>query len=154
MDKGEGGFSRQSILILIITGFVVAAGWYVIAGNKMAGPMKNGITNGTNPTNASGQSISFSIVQSANEQHKEAGYQVNGNLITLYLGERNTGGYNYMVDRVVKAANRLDIYTTETKPGDNCLTTQAFTYPQVAIQLSEPADGNIAVHKMVKTQDC
>lgn len=154
MKRKQNGFGIIEILlvaiILILVGFM---GWYAWHNINSLKKVNSGSTKSIDKRNE--ENVPFTKIVRKNEQHDEEGYEINGNEITLYLGSKNTGGYGYEVEKVVKKSNdELTIFTIETRAGSRCSVTQAFTSPQVTIKLQELITKEITVSKSVKIEDC
>jgi PrcB C-terminal len=50
-------------------------------------------------------------------------------VVAVAAGQRQTGGYEIAVDRVVDNGGELTAEVVETTPGPNCITTQSLTQP-------------------------
>lgn len=50
-------------------------------------------------------------------------------VLALFLGERTTGGYAVIVERVTRRGAILEVDVTVYEPGRGCMTTQALTQP-------------------------
>ena len=83
-----------------------------------------------------------------NSQYKERGYyykEENDNLIiTITMGEKNTGGYSIDIKKVKIKENSATIYVNEKYPNPGEGVTMAFTYPSVEIKFNKILD-NIEV---------
>jgi len=58
-------------------------------------------------------------------------------LITGGLGEKYSGGYSVVVDRVDDLGNAIYISVLEVSPGNGCVVTTGFTYPSTAILIKK-----------------
>ncbi len=153
MKRNQTGFTIiEGLLILIIIGLVSFVGWYVWDSSKDT--VKLAASDKTPSAKITGKAVEFTTVKTDNEQHEKQGYIVNGNRLIIYLGSRGSGGYSYLVNKIIKSSNQLDIFAVETKPGSTCMVTQAFTYPQTTIELNQPITEEIVLHKSTKTHNC
>ncbi|MCB0402822.1 MAG: protease complex subunit PrcB family protein [Flavobacteriales bacterium] len=74
-------------------------------------------------------------------------------VILVALGERNSGGYSIQVESAVSIGNAVTVTVIETKPGSNCMTTEAITYPFQLVQI--PKTGKtISFEKTEKVIHC
>ena len=76
-----------------------------------------------------------------NSKFKNKGYAITREsdrvIITVALGERNTGGYSINVTKVDIEGDNATIYVEEKKPYPGDTVTQAFTYPSVNIEFNK-----------------
>jgi hypothetical protein len=66
-------------------------------------------------------------------------------IIAVFQGQKATGGYTIMITKIIETTNTIDVYVTETSPGENCIVTQAITSPYHSIELK-----NSEVEKTVR----
>lgn len=50
-------------------------------------------------------------------------------VLALFLGEKTTGGYAVVVERVTRRGDALEVDVAVYEPGPGCMTTQALTQP-------------------------
>lgn len=50
-------------------------------------------------------------------------------VVAVAAGQRPTGGYEIVIDRVTQSAGQLTVEVVERTPGPNCLTTASMTQP-------------------------
>lgn len=86
----------------------------------------------------SNNTIEYKVLDSTyNGKIKTKGYTAedtsNGYLVTIGMGEQNTGGYKIEVSRVQLVNDEAIIYIKETTPKPGETVTQAFTYPTVQV---------------------
>ena len=78
---------------------------------------------------------------SDNQEYKTRGYYVeekdNKVIITLAMGEKNTGGYSINLVKVNMIDDGVQIYFEENKPSEKDVVTEAFTYPITQIELEK-----------------
>ena len=51
-------------------------------------------------------------------------------VISVFMGEKSTGGYSIEIVKIVEQTDKIIIYVRETSPKPGDIVTQAFTYPQ------------------------
>ncbi len=66
-------------------------------------------------------------------------------LVAFFSGARNTGGYMVNIDSIMEGSKNLTVMVTETKPGKNCVVTDAITKPFVIMKI--PKTDKKAVYK-------
>lgn len=59
----------------------------------------------------------------------------NETVVAVFMGQRNTGGYNVSVEEVTTSGGTLNVRVRFTAPGPDMLTTQALTSPWVMIKV-------------------
>lgn len=59
------------------------------------------------------------------------------NLLAVFQGSRNSGGYNIEIIKVVERADSLEISIKESSPGSNCFNIQALTQPYHIIKIEK-----------------
>jgi len=128
----------QKSVIAVSFCVLIVAGWVVLG----------------RPSDTRGEEVKFTTTNAESGQYEAAVQSVEGSRITLYMGVRKSGGYTYRVDEVRKNGEMLNVYTTETAPGDSCAVTQALTYPAVTIDLGRPVSEDVRVHTTIKVKDC
>ncbi|MBQ6323619.1 MAG: protease complex subunit PrcB family protein [Bacilli bacterium] len=96
-----------------------------------------------NEKSKSEEKISYTILES-NEyasKYKTRGYYIEENagkvLVTIAMGEKNTGGYSISITDVEVNNNSATIYIKEKIPKDEDIVTMAFTYPIARIEFNE-----------------
>lgn len=157
MRKHQNGFSVVELILVIFFMVILGSvGWTVWKSHSKT-------TNKVAPINREKQSndssvVSFTTIETSvyesNKQHDNAGYKVDGNRLTIYVGIRTTGGYGYKIDKITKSSDQLDVYATESRPGKHCVVTQSITYPQVTVELKQTIPEKIVIHNSIKTNDC
>lgn len=50
-------------------------------------------------------------------------------IIAVFQGEKNTGGYNIEINKIIEKENVIEVTVIETSPGRRCMVTKAFTSP-------------------------
>lgn len=56
-------------------------------------------------------------------------------LVAVFIGARNTGGYMVNIDSIMEGSKNLTVMVTESKPGKNCVVTEAITKPFVIMKI-------------------
>jgi len=72
--------------------------------------------------------------------------------ITLYWGEKPTGGYSINIESVARDGDTLEVIYRLKSPGPGDMVTQVFTHPQSSIELSSDM-GSFTRVKMVRSDD-
>lgn len=54
-------------------------------------------------------------------------------IIGVFLGEKPTGGYSVVIDKITLENNTAHVYFTTILPGKNCRLTQALTSPYTIV---------------------
>ena len=82
----------------------------------------------------------YEIVEksSSNSEYKKKGYYIEGDTVTIAMGEQGTGGYDIEVVNVNASFGDVQIDIEEIKPGENDVVTMALTYPVVRIKFETP----------------
>ena len=86
--------------------------------------------------------IKYTILES-NEYSgdKTRGYSIRPQdgkyIVTISMGEKNTGGYSIEVTNVVVSGNDVTIYVKENTPPRDAMVTMALTYPGVQVELDK-----------------
>jgi PrcB C-terminal len=76
-------------------------------------------------------------------------------LITVALGERNSGGFSIKVKSVFETKKNIIITIEESKPGKTCMNTSVMTYPYQIIELKKlPVDKKIIYTRLEKVYEC
>jgi len=75
------------------------------------------------------------------------------NLVLVEAGEKPTGGFTIAVKSVIQSEKNLTVQVEETRPGSNCLVTQAFSYPVDAVLLSK-IQKEVSFEFSQKIRDC
>ncbi|MGE5397753.1 MAG: protease complex subunit PrcB family protein, partial [Chitinophagales bacterium] len=73
-------------------------------------------------------------------------YKIKGNKITVYWGEKPTGGYSISITSQKRNGNTLNVYYKLKKPAAGAMVSQAITHPQATAKI--PA-GKQTVKKVV-----
>lgn len=60
-------------------------------------------------------------------------------VILIALGAKNNGGYGLEIEKLTETKNELVVNYFETKPGENCMTTQAIVFPLEIIEIEKNA---------------
>ena len=58
-------------------------------------------------------------------------------VVVVHLGTRPSGGYRVDINKVGDKEGILEIYFTETIPGDNCFTAEILTQPHHMISVTK-----------------
>ncbi|MDO8459746.1 MAG: protease complex subunit PrcB family protein [Nanoarchaeota archaeon] len=58
-------------------------------------------------------------------------------IIVVFQGQKSTGGYSINVDKIIEQKDSINIYLTETSPGEGCIVTQAFTSPYQIVKIAK-----------------
>lgn len=75
------------------------------------------------------------------------------NLIAVFIGTRNTGGFLVNIDSITETAKGLNVEVNETKPGKNCMTIDMLTAPFTIVKI--PKSEKKPVFKYRETvKDC
>jgi len=74
-------------------------------------------------------------------------------IVAAAMGRRGTGGYSIDITDVSRAGNALTATVVETSPGPDCMLTQAFTAPVVAVSVPR-TDGPVEYVERAETQAC
>lgn len=87
-------------------------------------------------------SISYKVLDNKDDsKYSTRGYYVeevnNKVLVTVAMGEKNTGGYSINLVRVNIIDDGAQIYFEEDKPSEKDVVTQAFTYPILQIEFDK-----------------
>ena len=56
-------------------------------------------------------------------------------VVLLAAEEKPTGGYAIRIDSVKETHDALKLYATETRPGSNCMVSQALTAPYLFVKV-------------------
>jgi hypothetical protein len=73
-------------------------------------------------------------------------------VVAVAAGQRQTGGYEIAVERVVDNGGELTVEVVETTPGPNCITAASLTQPVdvVVVPGVAPRSWSFAEHKEVR----
>ena len=74
-------------------------------------------------------------------------------VIVAALGERNSGGFSILIDRVTESTTGLTVNVRSVSPGNGCITTQALTQP-VDIARVTRRDGMVTFTESATVQNC
>ncbi len=58
-------------------------------------------------------------------------------IVTISMGEKNTGGYSINVTNVIVSGDDVTIYVSENTPPNDAMVTMALTYPAVQVELDK-----------------
>ena len=72
--------------------------------------------------------------------------------VLLSMGGRSTGGYSIKVDAVEDYDDYIKLKVLLTKPGNNCITTQALTSPYQFIEIE--SDKELVIEEKVMVVNC
>ena len=72
--------------------------------------------------------------------NKSFKYNKNTNIVEIYLGEKNTGGYEIKIDNIKYRYNIMTITISEVSPPSGSMVTDAFTQPCIKIKPSLKAN--------------
>ncbi|MBS4534094.1 protease complex subunit PrcB family protein [Clostridium sp. D2Q-14] len=91
------------------------------------------------------ENVPRNIENSIEDIKENQGYKVieskeNGKYIYIGLGEKNTGGYDIVIEKVEKDDNITKITIMEYKPKTDDMVTQAITYPYKIIKIEDIED--------------
>lgn len=62
-------------------------------------------------------------------------------VLVLFLGEKMTGGYAVIVERVTRVGGMYEVQVAVYEPGPGCMTTQALTQPFQFVEVPAGAAG-------------
>ncbi|HET8569970.1 MAG TPA: protease complex subunit PrcB family protein [Candidatus Limnocylindria bacterium] len=65
--------------------------------------------------------------------------------ITVFQGQKTTGGYSVRVERVGKRGGELRVHASFSEPGPDAIVTQALTSPAQTISVDVAADAVVLV---------
>jgi hypothetical protein len=74
-------------------------------------------------------------------------------LIVAALGERNSGGFSILIDRMTETANGLTVSVRSVSPGSGCITTLALTQPVDIVRVTR-RDGMVTFTETAAVQNC
>lgn len=101
-----------------------------------------------------GDVVEFEPVEETFEQREEAGAEFDGSVLTVYAGAKPTGGHGMEIDKIEETEDKLVVYVKEYEPGDGCIVTQAFTYPQATVRLGSQVDKPVDIVTERIVRDC
>ena len=74
-------------------------------------------------------------------------------IILVSFGMKTSGGYKIYVDSVLDNPKDVIINTVHVTPGDNCVVTEAITFPYQMIEINS-TDKKIVFNKISEVIDC
>lgn len=74
-------------------------------------------------------------------------------VLGVFMGNRNTGGYNTEIKKIIESEGIYQVYVQETSPGKNCITTQSLTQPFQIVKIPK-TDLKIEFIKSQTVRDC
>lgn len=74
-------------------------------------------------------------------------------LLALFSGEKPSGGYFITVEEVVDVGDRVVVRVKQASPGEDCVTTQALTYPHTFVAIPK-TDKPIEFESQTVVQNC
>ena len=85
-------------------------------------------------------------------KYTEAGYifDKNNNEVTIYVGERPTGGYSVKVENVRINKDKATINIKEVSPSKNDVTTQSVTTPMIKVKIKKDISSVVVNNKTTK----
>jgi hypothetical protein len=98
----------------------------------------------------------YRIIGSSNDSnYKTKGYIINNEngktILTIAMGERNTGGYAIKVNNIKVNGDSVTITIEEITPGRGDTVTQAFTYPIAKVELEKVPTKLTVISKTTNT---
>ena len=72
-------------------------------------------------------------------------YKKDSNIVEIYLGEKNTGGYHVNIEKIEYKNNVITITVSESSPPSGSIVTDAFTQPCLKIKLSKKANKVVVI---------
>ena len=60
-------------------------------------------------------------------------------IVLIALGAKNNGGFGLEIENITQTKNEISVNYLETKPGTNCLSTQAIVFPFELIEIEKTA---------------
>lgn len=79
--------------------------------------------------------------------NKSFKYNKNTNIVEIYLGEKNTGGYEIKIDNIKYRYNIMTITISEVSPPSGSMVTEAFTQPCIKIKPSLKANKVVVIEE-------
>ena len=79
--------------------------------------------------------------------NKSFKYNKNTNIVEIYLGEKNTGGYEIKIDNIKYRYNIMTITISEVSPPSGSMVTDAFTQPCIKIKPSLKANKVVVIEE-------
>lgn len=98
--------------------------------------------------------VAFEEIEKEVEQKEEPAVDVHDRELTIHAGAKSTGGHSIEIDRIEETEDRFIIYVIESEPGDECIVTQAITYPQATVHLSKQVKKPVEVVTERIIRDC
>jgi protease stability complex PrcB-like protein len=74
-------------------------------------------------------------------------------VIVAALGERTSGGFSILVDRVTESGNGLTVSVRSVSPGSSCIVTLALTQPVDIVRVTR-RDGMVSFTETTAVQNC
>lgn len=74
-------------------------------------------------------------------------------IIAVFMGEKNSGGYEIKITKILEDDDSLNVFVDEISPGKNCATTQALTQPYHVVQL-EKSEKRVEFNFNEKIAEC
>lgn len=62
-------------------------------------------------------------------------------VIAVFQGQRSSAGYTIEVTKILQVNGKLEVFVTETSPGDSCVTAQVITAPYHLVKIQRFTDG-------------
>ena len=79
--------------------------------------------------------------------NKSFKYNKNTNIVEIYLGEKNTGGYEIKIDNIKYRYNIMTITISEVSQPSGSMVTDAFTQPCIKIKPSLKANKVVVIEE-------
>lgn len=74
-------------------------------------------------------------------------------VVAVFMGIKNTGGFDIRIDRISTKEDKLLVDFTETSPGVNCMVTDAITKPYDFVKIKK-TDKQFEFKTHFVTKDC
>lgn len=75
-------------------------------------------------------------------------------LLACFAGAKSTGGHSIAIDKVTLSGETYQVHFVKTRPGKNCMVTEAFTYPYQIVAVPAVAGAKAVFTGEEAVKDC
>lgn len=76
------------------------------------------------------------------------------NLLACFMGMKTSGGHSIQVETMTMQGESLMVKVVQESPGQNCMVTDAITYPYVIVAVDKPTSTNPQFEVETRTDNC